>query len=92
MRVTSITAHYTRRISVQPYGSMEYGCSMTAEILEGESPDQAYDLLAEHCRENVKAQMLPFVKQQRALEQDVFEHLPQDAQEKIREVIANAGK
>lgn len=90
MKITIISAHYERKVSVPPYGSMTYRSEYTAELEEGDNEDACYDQLAERCRENVRRQMLPTLQQAQFKLTEVFEHLPESVKSRINEALREA--
>lgn len=62
MRVTSVTAHYERKLNTGDYSSATLGAWLTVELEEGDTADAALALAMENCRAAVKEAARPFLK------------------------------
>lgn len=62
MKVTSVTAHYERKLNTGDYSSVTLSAWATVEVDDGDAPDKALAYATELCREQVKESAAPFVK------------------------------
>lgn len=62
MKVTSVTAHYERKLNTGDYSSVTLGTWMTVELEDGDTEDAALAYAMGACRIAVKDASAPFLK------------------------------
>jgi hypothetical protein len=83
VNVTTVTASYSRRFSLEYYGgpkyeSIEASASITAELEDGDDPAAALATLNELAKASVKAQAAPVLEHYRKQVATIRDSLPAD--------------
>ena len=64
MKIKTISVTYERKFNLGDYNSATCGCTAWADLEENDSVEDGLEILRLTCRESVKAQALPLVKNQ----------------------------
>lgn len=62
LTIKTVSVHYGRKANLGDYNSANIECTLWADVTEDEDLDQAMNALWTMAKENVKAQLLPLVK------------------------------
>lgn len=88
--IKTISASCSRKFYAQQTGSAEYAVSLTADLLDGEDPEEETRKLLEQARDLVKTQIMPFVSRSTAKLSEVFHFLPEELQQEILNSVDRA--
>jgi hypothetical protein len=75
--VKTVSVNYERKVNLGDYNSATVGCTIWADVRDGEDLHEAMTALWEMAKANVKEQVLPLVPKQSAQVRHLFLGLPQ---------------
>ena len=77
MRVVTVSVGYTRTFNLGDYNSAKFEVAFSAELDEGEDPQQAHAALWALAREAMRAQSLPVVAKRNAEVEKIRASVPE---------------
>lgn len=81
--VKAISVTYGRKLNLGDYNQAHLEITLEAELVPGESLENATADLWRDAKESVKQQAMPLIKQQQARAETAFAGLPADVQNKV---------
>lgn len=84
--VKTVSVTYERKHNLGDYSSANIGCTLWADVSDGQDLDVAMCALWSMAKENVKAQLLPLATKQTIHTEEIFMGLPLDLQAEIAKI------
>lgn len=88
MRVKTVSVTYARKFNLGDYNSAEVGCTVWADVDEGEAEQAVIEHCAATAKETVRLQAAPLFAKQSARVKEIFAGLPVELQ---AEIIKHSG-
>ena len=87
--VKTVAVEYKRKANLGDYSSVDFGCTMWADLDQGVNPQDACDKLALLVKDNVRKQLLPIMRPKFAALEELAAKLPQGLRRLLLGLLAD---